>query len=695
METRDLHETLSKFLPTNFGFDFDFQVYRYRVPASASSTLPPLHLDALEQTALDHRTSMKFAKELEETAIPEWRSSYFDYKTGKKRLKALAKALRGVPKRETHHPDLPLVRNSNNVAQVTPANSADPASGLVDERSPLHPKPNQRLEPHSERPEQKRMASYGSIIGSPPNSPALRLKNSITPVPSLELPGPAARTSEEVDRDRSASISLPAMPTPSAHPLGRAASSQLESAGNGHQVSAPTNQPMKHDAAAHRGSSRFRNLLPKRTNSLPLGRPVVPHRFSARERSSPKKHRDDQDVALESYKEADFKEAEFFLFLDKELSKIERFYKAKEDEAKDRLAAIREQLHMMREYRLEEIMVHDQRHRAGDAESQLSDRDQTDGRSKENQSILGNTRHLVTRPFVKSIDLASDALDRIRPGHIGKTSQAMRNLATPNDNTWTPQPNQRDYHRRVRQDVPYRDAKRKMKLALSEHYRGLELLKSYADANRKAFRKINKKYDKTVNAKPPQRYMNEQVAKSYFNTSDEVDLTMSTVEDLYARYFEKGNRKVAISKLRAKKNTDNTHSGAIIRTGALLAAGTVLSIQGVVEGTQLLYPQGTTKAERTSFLLQLYGGYFLMFLLAMFFALCTRVYTANKVNYQFIFELNRRHALGWRQIWEIPSWFLFLFGLTMYLNFNVQAGGEQMYRWCKSILRVIYHSARC
>lgn len=626
---------------------------------------------------------MKFAKELEDTAIPEWRGSYFDYKTGKKRLKALAKALRGVPRRATHHPELPLLRDSNNVVQPTPAISLDSGPGPVNERSALQTKPKQRLDLHDERPQrQKRMASYGSIIGSPPNSPAVKLKAKIPSVPSLELPGPAAGRSEENDHARSASINLPAAPIPSGIQFGPAAMTQLAHTGNAYEIRPPTDHPVEPDPPPHPGSSRFRHLFHRRTNSMPLSRPIVPQRTSARGVASPKQHRDDHDVALETYREADFREAEFFLFLDKELIKIERFYKSKEDEAKHRLVAIRAQLHIMREYRLEEITALDLRHRAGNTGSQTPGQSHQDGRIKDSQSVLGSTRQLVARPFAKSIDLATEAFDRIRPGHIGKTSQAMRSLATPDDNTWTPHPNQRDYHRRSRQDVSYRDAKRKMKSALAEHFRGLELLKSYADANRKAFRKINKKYDKTVNARPPQRYMNEQVSKSYFNTSDEVELLMATVEDLYARYFEKGNRKVAISKLRAKKNNQDGHSGAVIRAGALLAAGSVLSIQGIVEGTELLYPRGFTKAVHTSFLLQIYGGYFLMFLLAFFFALCTRVFTIEKVNYQFIFELNRRHVLSWSQIWEIPSWFLFLFGLIMYLNFNVQAGGETMYLWC-------------
>ena len=36
---------------------------------------------------------MKFAKELNQDLVPEWRLKYFDYKGGKKRIKDISRAL--------------------------------------------------------------------------------------------------------------------------------------------------------------------------------------------------------------------------------------------------------------------------------------------------------------------------------------------------------------------------------------------------------------------------------------------------------------------------------------------------------------------------------------------------------------------------------------------------------------------------
>jgi hypothetical protein len=396
--------------------------------------------------------------------------------------------------------------------------------------------------------------------------------------------------------------------------------------------------------------------------------------------SSSQRGSDPDDIALEAYKELDFREAEFFLFLDKELMKVEKFHRNKENEAKERLEVIREHLHIMRNYRLAEIMAKERRR---NEEPGSPNNQQINGDAASDQEPAGEThrRDFLPRPVSKSIDFASQAFDKVRSGPVGKTSKAMGTLGTPEfrGTPWLPEPSQRDYSRRAPHDVPYRVAKRKMKMALAEYYRGLELLKSYALLNRTAFRKINKKYDKTVNAKPPLQYMDQKVTKSCFVTSDEADRLMATAEDLYARYFEKGNRKVAVSKLRTKTAGAGDYTGPVARTCALLGAGLVLGIEGVVKGTLILFNGEPRKQLYTAYLLQLYAGYFMMVLLALLFCGCAGIFHEFRVNYQFIFELDNRQSANWLQMTEIPAWFFFLMSVSLWVNFDMQPSNDTMY----------------
>lgn len=369
------------------------------------------------------------------------------------------------------------------------------------------------------------------------------------------------------------------------------------------------------------------------------------------------------DVPLESYKayqELDQRQDDFFHFLDSELEKIESFYKEKENEATERLQTMREQLHFMRDSRVEELV------------SARKDT-YTSKRRSESGGILEDTIQNSKTKGEQWLHALDGALGAMRKGRFGKNTKRMQTMESPYLPTGNGKPDDnRDYVRRpTKHEIPYRTAKKKLKNAMQEYYRGLELLKSYALLNRKAFRKINKKYDKAVHARPPLRYMNDKVNEAYFVKSDVLEGHIRAVEDLYARYFEGGNFKVAASKLRIKADRPNDLNGTVFRNGIMTAAGACFGIEGLVYGSELLFHPNPATASNTSYLMQvsisstgleimltasqIYGGYFLMLILMMFFVIDCRVWTKAKVNYVFVFEFDTRHHLDWRQLAEVSD----------------------------------------
>ncbi|KAI0122920.1 EXS family-domain-containing protein [Xylariales sp. AK1849] len=358
------------------------------------------------------------------------------------------------------------------------------------------------------------------------------------------------------------------------------------------------------------------------------------------------------------------RENDFFDFLDGELDKVETFYKQKEEQSGQRLVVLREQLHEMRNRRAEELAEARRRKEGED--------DNTDGSN--GKSNVREDSHGWIEPIKSKI---------FKPGPNSKALLKMPRTPVFSGKSGD---GGRDYVRRpYDHEVSYRTAKRKLKLALQEFYRGLELLKSYTLLNRTAFRKLNKKHDKAVNARPPYRYMNEKVSKSWFVNSDVLDGHIKTVEDLYARYFERGNHKIAAGKLRRLSRKPSDESGSTFLTGVFLGTGGVFALQGLVYGADLLFDDDPVVREQTSYLLQIYGGYFLMMFLFGLFCIDCYLWTANKINYPFIFEFDPRHNLDWRQLSEFPSFCLLLFGIFIWLNFT-RYGSPEMFLYYPVIL---------
>lgn len=298
------------------------------------------------------------------------------------------------------------------------------------------------------------------------------------------------------------------------------------------------------------------------------------------------------DVPLEAIQEVEDRQSEFWEFMDAELEKVEEFYKSKEEEATERLEILRSQLHIMRDQRLEEMVAKETatKGRRRKDSGELKDSVLAAGADT---SIVPSGWNVIYHPIeaVKKVGFAIEPHKEMaqsrRPSHLYQHAP------------W------RDYVRRPdATHVAYATAKRRLKIALIEFYRGLELLKGYALLNRTAFRKMNKKYDKAVSARPTMRFMSNKVNHADFVESDLVDKHIAAVEDLYARYFESGNHKIAVGKLRRRNPNAGSYTGGVFRNGFMIAGGLVFGIEGLVYARNLLNNTTGMVYNETSYLLQ-------------------------------------------------------------------------------------------
>lgn len=583
---------------------------------------------------------MKFAKELERDAVPEWRAKYLNYKAGKKHVKAVARAVnranqtpRGLgnpspsflptqisrgEQLDTSYSDRTLTANyrsqtgSKTFAKGIPLSKSAGYDGNSTYKNPLQ---------------------YGSFVATPPLVSPISQADSRN---DFSLPGPAIQTPDDSPEPRIDEESVRKIP-PGEHLRRLKNSMGLLPQSDSHNTisSLKWNKKNGHDSPSH-----------------------VRRIFSYNGTFS----RDQSSATLQPLNLVREREAVFYEFMDHELEKVEKFYELKERQAGERLALLREQLHVMRNRRIQEMI-----------DQSLG---QPEDRSKGTSQTSSDRGSAWVRPL------------KTKFFPPGPNSKGFKNMAqTPSmSNMDANIDEQRDYIRRANhRDVPYRTAKRKLKLALQEFYRSLELLKSYAMLNRTAFRKINKKFDKAANARPALRYVNEKVNCAWFVTSDVLDGHIKSVEDLYARYFEKGNHKLAANKLRSLSRKKSDESGSSFMNGFLIGTGVVFGIQGVTYGGQLLFDDDPILRTHTSYLMQIYGGYFLMLLLFWLLCLNCWVWIKCKVNYPFIFEFDQRSLIDWRRLAEFPSFFSLLLGVFMWANFS-RYGSEQFYLYYPVVL---------
>jgi len=208
--------------------------------------------------------------------------------------------------------------------------------------------------------------------------------------------------------------------------------------------------------------------------------------------------------------EYDESEIDFLDWLDSEIKKIDDFYQEKEREAVKRYHVLSQQLEALRQLR--------------DSQGIPSSTKNSEAPSRRDTSVsgaVGSTLDGVSSSSwgkpIKRIRASFDAVYSAMPAadHERRAKDHPELMAHPISTTT-------GY-------VDYRVARRRLKEAVLEYYRSMELLKQYRLLNRTGLAKILKKFDKTSGRRIAHEY-DQKLKQVYFDQSDILETTMSQTE---------------------------------------------------------------------------------------------------------------------------------------------------------------------
>ncbi|KAG2230138.1 hypothetical protein INT48_001480 [Thamnidium elegans] len=343
-------------------------------------------------------------------------------------------------------------------------------------------------------------------------------------------------------------------------------------------------------------------------NETELGRITSP--------SIPAEELQNMSVLDEALRHASEPEQYFFFMLDQDLDVISQFYNEKEKQAEAKFEALKMQIQLVRDF-------------AG----QLSQ--------------YNSTRDIISGD-----------------GRLNPMNWFRRRGSNDTDTTDIPDlPPTIEYN--GDHHMSYNVARSRLKKAITEYYRSLELLKSYKVLNQSGFQKILKKFDKTAGWKASGLYT-QKINKFHWATSHKIDDIMHDTEKLYIDEFAEGHRRRGMAKLRIPEREEH-YTPTTWRTGFYIG----LAVALLIRVTQLaLDPKVIQELPNLYYNLQIYACFGLPVLFCLGFAINTLVWTRSHINYKFIFEFDPRDNLNYHEFAELPSLMLLLLSFVMYIDLD-------------------------
>ncbi|KAG0308115.1 hypothetical protein BGZ98_009011, partial [Dissophora globulifera] len=627
---------------------------------------------------------MKFAKYLQDEVVPEWRKAYINYKQGKKHLKAIDQALDLL---ETNA--LLIAENSRIptfLLETTDLQEqSDPSSGPQYYHSQQHQQQQLSTSPTTV-PRQTPAGSTPVGFGSNASTPILSRKrgharnySTIIAAPSqdpessaISLPNSADRqSSSPIEDDRSGmggatlydagSTIVPPTPRPGIATRTDSTGSQF-----GWTARAQSAQILK-------------NISRRFTMIVPLDAPVRTRSIQV------------DDASIDNVLDQLLPEERvFFQFLDSQLEMVNTFYREKELEAVTKLKVIKQQLYVANEWKRR----YDDKMAQAEAEQGWYYAEWSRVRKGLDNLMRVDTAITEDVTIAHSKRSFQSTYDQSKGNTTGAVSygggmldpeQGLRlrdlhAMSNPPLNRLDPKfdPNtaadlaykeemilQEEEHRRQR--LNHKVARTRIKAALYEFYRSLEMIKNYKVLNHTGFAKILKKFDKTAGWRASKIYVGSKLKPAYFMTSVTIEDLIKETEDVFIDTFEKGHRRRGMAKLRIPDLKSQTHHFTSTRIGLYLGLIAPLMVQALESAFSSEMP---AEIPYWDGLLLVYAGLFLSILFACLFGINMYVWAKSRINYKFIFEFDPRDNLDFHEYFELPIFLLLLLTLALYLDFG-------------------------
>lgn len=634
---------------------------------------------------------MKFARYLEENVVVEWRKAYINYRGLKKlikrvdqrykarislelsktssshstSLKSLSQAVDGLRKRQRR------LSGASGEASDTPIWSPTDQSNTLETGN------------HRSNSKQQNNTSDGRRVEFEEDAqdkyPQVSLEGTglridvlpTNPIPEQKADPPhASKLQQEFSEEAQRNIN------------------GLEEAGNAAKIDIDLEQGAEGSRRKMTNDQSDQTIFDRIRHGMQPNGIGIEDGLTPKKRAKRAKRKEKGEVHLSDIIQSTFDDQEklFFKALDSELERIVSFYVTREDDMAKRYEMLARQLEELAGHRREYKATHqnnagegwtDLSHRISHLVAPISQPAQTLKRASmqlrrnENQPST-DVNHVGSQDEpTKSENLTAnvDEGDKRRASALSKMLNVYGGTLSETEDEELRKANKlaalsHDPER-------YKAARKKLKTAVLEYYRGLEILKNYKILNRTGFAKILKKFEKTTEVHCADAYYHSKVAPSVLVASETVEKLLKGTEEIYTAYFEHGNRKRALERLRihtgsAPDQNSSTHHFSMTRTGFYLGVTVCATVAGLISA---MHDDTPTRIPLWDQLMRVYGAEFLPTLFALLFGLNLAVWHHARVNAIFIFEWDVRHVLDFHQFFELPAFFLLLLSIAFWISF--------------------------